>query len=107
MKIKINDGKGKRIVTEIKRPDPKAVLIIEEGQEIELTNAELNTLIVLKYVELQSVSILGEDAGKVIESVYPNAIVYKEPKIPVAKKAVEIKPMEKIQPEPKVVEKKG
>lgn len=80
MKIKVKDGKGKRVVTEIKRPDPQAVLIVEEDKEIEVTNEELNILVVLEYISIGNTVIVGTDSGKVIQAVYPDAIVFAEQK---------------------------
>lgn len=80
MKIKVKDGKGKRVCTEIKRPDPEAVLVIEEDKEYTVTNEELNTLVVAGYFDLKDVVIDSKHA----KSVYPDSVVYEEEAKPAA-----------------------
>ena len=72
MKIVVKDGKGRRVVTEFRRPDPAAVLIVDEEVEVDVTNAELNLLVTLGYFRLENVVI----DGSVATAVYPDAIVY-------------------------------
>lgn len=95
MKIKVKDGKGKRVVTEIKRPDPQAVLVLEEDKEYDVTNEELNLLIECEYVHLRNVTLVGEE--RQIKAVYPDSITYHEP----------LKQAESPKVTPKVEPKKG
>jgi hypothetical protein len=74
MKIKVKDGKGTRIITEIKRPDPQAVLVLKEEIELEVSNSELHTLVELGYVNLVNVELIGSD--KQIKNVYPDTILF-------------------------------
>lgn len=86
MKLLVKDGLGKRIVTEIKRPDPEAVLILEEDKEIDVTVEELFILVDLEYVKLKHVKVDGQD----VSSIYPDAI-----------KLVGVLVKEQAKPEPK------
>lgn len=84
MKIKIKDGLGRRICTEVRRPDPQAVLVMEEGVEYEVTNEELHTLLACGYFELKNVQVNDQIA----KAVYPDTIVYeKKEEKPVVKQA--------------------
>ena len=70
--ITVSDGKGRRICTEIKRADPAAILVIEEGVAYEVTLEELNTLVTAGYLSLADTDIDGHTA---IHS-YPDALVF-------------------------------
>lgn len=97
MKIKVKDGKGKRIVTEIKRPEPQAILVFKEEEEFEVSNEELHTLIELEYVHLRDVNIVGTAAP--LKAVYPDAVVFHEEAKMVAKPAPEApKVIPKVEP---------
>lgn len=97
MIIKVKDGKDFRIVTEIKRPDPQAVLIIKENKEIEVSNEELHTLISLGYVDVKNVTVISEGKTLIVKAVYPDAIVYEKPidtpkiTVPAEKAKIEVK----------------
>ena len=97
MKIKVKYCKGKRIVTEIKRPDPAAVLVIDEDKDIEVSTPELFLIVDLKYAEASA--IVAD--GKQVKSVYPDTVVFVQPK-------TEEKPVAKTDEKPVAkVEKKG
>lgn len=74
MKVIVKDLKGDRIVTEIKRPDPEAVLVLKEGIEFDLSNIELFRLVHLAYVNIKDVLV----DGKKVVSVYPDSITFAE-----------------------------
>ena len=84
MKLKVKDGKGKRVITEVKRPDPHAVLIIEEEKEVEVSVKDLYVVVTLKYVKVENIVV----DGKKVKSVYPDSIVFgEEVAVPVQEKA--------------------
>lgn len=100
MKIKVKDGLGRRVCTEIKRPDPEAVLVIEEGKEYEVTNEELHTLMLCNYFELKNVEV----DNQIAKAVYPDSIVY-EPKVQTKATASSVPPPIKAPISPEVVKK--
>lgn len=76
LKIIVKDGKGRRIVTEIKRPDPIAILILDENVPTEVEVEELHLLITLGYVALPNVKIIDDDGTLVgLKAVYQEAVV--------------------------------
>lgn len=60
-KIIIVDGKGRRVVTEIRRPDPAAVLVIDERVPFVASDREIQILLDLGYVKLDAIYIVDED----------------------------------------------
>lgn len=91
MKVKIKDGLGTRIITEVKRPDPQAVLVIEEEKEYEVTLPELHKIVDLKYVKAENILV----DGKKLKSVYPDSIVFVEVPAPAPAPAIRVPEIKK------------
>jgi len=71
----VKDGRGRRVVTEIKRPDPEAVLVIDEGKPFDVTDAEIQRLIDLGYFKLESIWLVDGDEFAAVKEV-PAGKVY-------------------------------
>jgi len=88
MKLTFKDGKGRRVVTEVKRPDPAAVLVLEEEKEYDIEIGELFIVVDLGYVKTSDMIV---DTKKVI-NVYPDAIKFDEEEFKARKPLVQTPP---------------
>jgi hypothetical protein len=79
MKLVLKTAGVKIFATEIKRPHPEAILVIESGKEFECTEGELITLVQTGYFSAGEVDIVGQPLKK-IKAVSFEHVEYSETK---------------------------